>query len=585
MKPTITNSELIRYNKKFLQRSIEDEDPKKTTQFTGPEEDKEYYYSLTELENGEALFAVNRGKLRSYESHFRSNEQAIIAYRKMAEHPLMKQLINEHVNEAMHFPNDPYAEPIKLTINSKKLQRKLGIKSDEHMQDLHDAAVYSFDDLLLMLNMRTEAYNYYKHWFIDGRIYFECIFDLETDNISSIRYIDPLNIVPVKYQGKKYYLYDKTRKSEVMKRARKGPYVAVDEYQLPVTYGEENRDKEVRLIPESYILYANSGETDANGIIISHLHNCSKPLNHLIHLQDAVVVYRLSRAPSRRIVYVDIGGSRPTERKQIMRTIAKSLEQSEVMDMATGQVMDRKHVLAMTQNVFIPRINGNTTEIDELKGGENLGEIRDVDYFRKELIDSLGVPKSRFYEGEAVVTIGSDHNVARDEIPFAKLVQRYRQQFAKVIWEGLKRKWHFDDVTSNVEIFKAIESCSSITFEGENYYFVLKQLEMLQYRMNIFDQMQTHIEDDKVSETWAMVNILNFTPEDLVEMKSQRIQELEDDNEFLETVYKTKLAIAEKRKNLAAMEDPEMDIKMMQIEAMLAQPEENTQNTEGEGGK
>jgi hypothetical protein len=446
-----TNTERMKFADKFLPiLSGEEESIKsaiKTSRFSEDDPLEEYHASLP---NGDVLGFIRNKTSLDFDYNFREQERTIDVYRKMALHPVVEQGLDQICDEAMNFSSDPDSQPIKLVLNTERLE-KMGISEDtqSHIKD-------EYTNVLNLLDIREKGWDYFHQWYVDGRIYFELIFHEGEREIKEVKPISPYSIMKVKvkkkigeddkkapkYTHNYFYIFDSTPEKEKLRKFQNGDYSSNDITDIDVVNYHQNgsdfyEKKNLKLIPEKYVICVESGIKSPGGFPISRLHFVRKYLNQLMLLQDAVVVYRISRAPERRAIYVDIPRHvRHTEIKQTMNDIAKEFKQKMIFDQRTGMVLDHRHVFATTEDFFIPRFDGNrTAEIDTLPGGENLGKMADVEYFLRETYRSMKVPLSRFFDDQALVSLGNDNTVARDEITFHKYTKRLRRQFGILIWK------------------------------------------------------------------------------------------------------------------------------------------------------
>lgn len=577
-----TQAERIKFAEKFLpnftKQDQENFNPVKTSRFQEDDPLEEYHVSLAD---GDTMGFIRSKTYMDFEANFRSQEKLTSLFRQMSLDPVVDQGLTQICDEAMNFNHSPNSQPMKLMIDRGKIS-DLGMYSDTLESKIYEC----YDDVLSMLNFKERGWEYFKQWYVDGKIFYELVFDSVKGEkeIKDVRLLSPYNILKVKSQGKYYYLYDESNEQEVLRRNALEDDSYIEKIPVVSYNGRDvltGKDK-IKLIPEKYVIAVESG-IKPFGYPLSPLYYIRKILNQLQLLQDAVVVYRISRAPERRVIYVDVGELRSAEVKQAINEVKKEMKQSLVFDQRTGKILDHRHIMATTEDFFLPRYsNGQTTQIDTLKGGENLGKIQDMEYFLEQTYRAMKIPLSRFGLGEsAIVNIGNDSSVQRDEITFSKYIQRLRSQFNKLIWGLLQRQLLCKNVISTPSEFSKLKVYMTLQYEGENYYSDLQRLDQQQRKFTIFQQVEPLIDSGRISELTAYRDILGMSYEDVQTMYEEKSKAVVLKLQWLQDNMVELEEIARIEGNLALLQNPELQV---QIE-MMKQNEENRKESSNNGAE
>ncbi len=361
------------------------------------------------------------------EGVYRTEYDLIKRYREMALHPEADSAIEDIVNEAI--VSDSNDSPVEIELSN--LNASDGIKNK-----IRDEFKYIKD----LLDFDKKSHEIYRNWYIDGRIYYHKIIDLKKpmEGIQELRYIDAMKMRHVRQQKKNEN--DKYGKNLTMKN-NDNPmdyrFPEIEEYFIYNPGGKyptgninaTGASQGIKMAKDS-ITYCTSGLVDRNkGSVLSYLHKSIKSLNQLRMIEDSLVIYRLSRAPERRIFYIDVGNLPKVKAEQYLRDVMMRYRNKLVYDASTGEVRDDKKYMAMLEDFWLPRREGGRgTEISTLPGGQNLGEITDIEYFKKKLYRSLNVPPSRM-DGEGGFNLGRSSEILRDELKFTKFVGRLRKRY------------------------------------------------------------------------------------------------------------------------------------------------------------
>jgi hypothetical protein len=431
--------------------------------------------------------------------------ELITKYREMAITPEAEQAVDEVVNESIVMEDN--RPPVNLVTDN--LRYSINLKrtiADE------------FETILRLLDFNNIGYQLFRKWYIDGRLFFHIIID-ETKpelGIQEVRYIDPRKIRKIK---------------EIRKAPEKQGGVVVDVINDYVEYFVYN-DKGINAISNmgvggirfaaDSIAYVPSGLIDTNGSVISYLHKAIKPLNQLRMLEDALVIYRMSRAPERRIFYIDVGQMPPAKAEAFVKSQIALYRNKLVYDAKTGEIRDDKKHMNMLEDFWMPRREGGKgTQVEVLKSGENLGKMDDIEYFQEKLYRSLGVPVSRLKQDG--FSLGRASEISRDEVKFFKFVFRLRKQFSELFDTLLSTQLRLKGVINN-EDWEDIRKDLSYDFQKDSYFTELKESEMLRERMNTFIQVQEQI-GRIFSQEYVEKNILKLTDKQRAEMKAQMAKE------------------------------------------------------------
>ena len=444
------------------------------------------------------------------EGSVRNELELITRYREMANHPELEQAIDDIVNETITHDE----EGDVVTINLDKLKQPESIKKK---------IVEEFNNVQKLLNFSNLADDLFKRWYIDGRIYFHIVVNEKNpkEGIQELRYVDPRKIRKVREIQK-----DKDpRTGAMLIKSIAEYYVYNDRGTTTQTY-TAGVNAGVRIAVDS-IINVNSGLMDAkNTFVISYLHKAIKPLNQLRMIEDAVVIYRLSRAPERRVFYIDVGNLPKGKAEQYLRDIMVKYRNKMVYDANTGEMRDDRKHMSMLEDFWLPRREGGKgTEITTLPAGQNLGQIEDVDYFRKKLLQSLNVPYSRMDQtgGGGLASLGRSAEITRDELKFAKFVIRLRNKFSQIFDDALKVQLSLKGICSKEE-WDNFKEDIYYDYKKDNNFTELREAELLRERITTLQLVDPYI-GKYFSQTWAKKNILRLTDEEIEEIN----KEMEED--------------------------------------------------------
>ena len=472
-------------------------------------------------------FYLSSGFFGSYvdiEGVYRTEFDLIKRYREMALHPECDSAIEDIVNEAI--VSDTNDSPVSIELSN--LNASDGIK-----KKIRDEFKY----ILELLDFDRKSHEIYRNWYVDGRLYYHKVIDLKNphEGIQELRYIDAIKMRHVRQQRQ-------TEKDRLRNRLAN---VNVDDpmnYEFPeieeyyvynpkMTYPTSNPSSlggtsGIKFSKDS-ITYCTSGLVDRNkGSTLSYLHKAIKSLNQLRMIEDSLVIYRLSRAPERRIFYIDVGNLPKVKAEQYLRDVMMRYRNKQVYDSSTGEVRDDKKFMAMLEDFWLPRREGGRgTEISTLPGGQNLGEITDIEYFKKKLFRSLNVPPSRM-DGEGGFNLGRSSEILRDEVKFSKFVARLRKRFSAMFNDMLKTQLILKNIITP-EDWEVMDEHIQYDFLYDNHFAELKDAELLSERINMVQVAEPYI-GKYFSQDYVRRKILRQTDEEIVEQDKLIKKEIAD---------------------------------------------------------
>ena len=458
------------------------------------------------LDDGAVTITQNAhfGTYVDLEGSVRNELELITRYREMSNHPECESAIDEIVNEAITHDEDGTV----VDIVTDKLKQPDAVK--KKIQE-------EFQNVLKLMNFSNLSDDLFRRWYIDGRLFYHVIVDDKKpkEGIKELRYIDPRKIRKVREVRK-----DKDPKTgaDIIKSTAEY-YVYSDRGTTTQTFGA-NVNQGIKIAPDS-ILNVNSGMMDAkNTFVISYLHKAIKPLNQLRMIEDAIVIYRLSRAPERRIFYIDVGNLPKGKAEQYMRDVMVKYRNKMVYDSSTGELRDDRKHLSMLEDFWLPRREGGKgTEITTLPPGQNLGELADVQYFQKKLLQSLGVPYSRLDAQQGMVGLGRTTEVTRDELKFAKFITRIRNKFSQIFDHALATQLVLKGICSKEEWEKFREDIY-YDYKKDNNFEELKEAELLRERLNMVAMIDPFV-GRYYSQEWVKKNVMKLTDEEIEDMQKQ----------------------------------------------------------------
>ncbi len=446
------------------------------------------------------------GTYLDLEGSVKSEADLIRRYREISLYPDVDNAIEDIVNEAIVKDQ----EGTMVEINLQKLEDDLSDNVRKQIQD-------EFETVLKLLNFQLKGHDYFRRWYVDGRLYFHKIIDQKkpTENgIAELRLIDPRKIKKVREVKKQ-----KNQATGVDVVVKVEEYYVFNEKGLvstqpglPSTIGAQG----IKIAPEA-VTYVPSGYVDYDkNIVLSYLHKAIKPANQLRMVEDSLVIGRLVRAPDRRVFYIDTGSLPKLKAEQYMKDMMNKFRNKIVYDSATGEVRDDKKYMSMIEDFWLPRREGKTgTQIETLQGGDTLSQIDDINYFKQKMYEALNVPLSRM-KSDQPFNYGVGAEITRDEIKFSKFIERIRNRFSELFMDLLKTQLILKRII-NEEDWLEIKSKVKFDYIQDIYYSEMTDLSVLQNRMSLIQLMQPFV-GTYFSSNYIKEHILRQSEEEQTEM-------------------------------------------------------------------
>ena len=438
----------------------------------------------------------------------KTENDLIRRYRDIAIQPECDSAIEDIVSEGI--ASNEFDAPVALRLDRLEYSSKVKKRINEE-----------FDRVLQLLDFNIKGHDIFRRWYVDGRIYYHKVIDKKEPRkgIKELRYIDPRKIKKVR---------------EVIKD-RPDPVTGIDKQKQTLEYylynekvvDNSSTPQSALKITTDSIAFCPSGLVDqTKGSVLSYLHKAIKPVNQLRMIEDALVIYRISRAPERRIFYIDVGNLPKIKAEQYLKDVMSRYRNKLVYDASTGEIRDDRNHMSMLEDFWLPRREGGRgTEITTLPGGSNLGEIDDITYFQRKLYRSLNVPMSRM-EAEQNFSIGRSTEITRDELKFSKFVQRLRKKFSALFHDVLRTQLVLTGVIAEEEWDK-IKEHIQYDFLQDGHFAELRDAEILRERIDMLGQVEPYV-GNFFSKTWVQKNILRQTDEEIEEI----VQEIELEKEI-----------------------------------------------------
>jgi hypothetical protein len=444
------------------------------------------------------------GTALDYASNLRDETASIVQYRNMSIYPEIDTAIDEIVNASI--VSGTLNKPVKLNLDNLPLSENIKLK------------IYKeFDRILNLMDFNNKSYEVFRRWYIDSKVFYNIVInkDLPTDGIQEVIPIDPLKIKKVRKIKKEMEKVDNQTISLVKD---------IEEY-----YHYTNTDKESYMMTGpgglhlslDSVVYVPSGIVDLNTKrVLGYLHKAIRPLNMLRQLEDSLLVYRVARAPERRIFYVDVGQLPKQKAEQYMRDMMSRFRNKLIYNQATGEVRDERNHLSILEDYWLPRREGSRgTEIVALPGGQAMSQIEDVDYFKKKLYNSLNVPISRLTSESTGFNMGRSIEITREEVKFYKFIERLRHQFSKLFLDMLRVQLLLKGVMTDDD-WHSLKSEITVVFETDNYFWDLKEAEILSERLKMISFVDPYI-GKYFSTAYIRKNILKQTEEEIQKMDKE----------------------------------------------------------------
>ena len=472
--------------------------------------------SFVQKDNLDGTLPVSGGGHYGYSVDFdgqiRNEWELISRYREMILQPECDSAVDDIVNETICGNFDDV--PIEIELSNLKVSEKIKKLIREE-----------FDEIIRLLDFENRSYEIFRRWYVDGRLFFHKVIDPKNPSggISELRYIDPRKIRKVKeVETKPANANNAGTITDEALSQRSVEYFVYHPKGLKAlnTIGSSPNQSNGLRVSNDSVTYVHSGLMDLNkNMVLSHLHKAIKAVNQLRMIEDSLVIYRLSRAPERRIFYIDVGNLPKQKAEQYLREVMGRYRNKLVYDAQTGEVRDDKKFMSMLEDFWLPRREGGRgTEITTLPGGQNLGELEDVKYFQKKLYKALNVPDSRI-ETEATFNIGRAAEITRDEVKFQKYVARLRKRFSELFTDLLKTQLILKGIVS-IDEWDQLKDHIQYDYIADNYFTELKEIEIMNERMNMVNTMDPFV-GKYFSIEYIRRQVIKQTDREIIEIDKQ----------------------------------------------------------------
>ena len=478
-----------------------------------PQTDPKQQFSQPQAEDGTQVVAAGGffGSYLDMEGTAKTEQDLIRRYREIALHPECDMAIEDIVNEA-------------ITSNENRQSVKVVTDNLDYSSAIKQKIETEFFEVLKMLQFNTRGHDLFRRWYVDGRIFFQKIIDAENpkNGITELKYLDPRKIKKIR---------------EVRKRRPEGMVSPTniniaDETVEYFVYNERGIQgaaaiQGIKIAPDT-IAYCPSGVIDQNknGLVMSYLHKAIKPVNQLRMIEDAAVIYRIARAPERRMFKIDVGNLPKAKAEQYLRDVMERYRNKLVYDASTGEIRDDRNYMSMLEDFWLPsRDGGRGTDITTLPGGQNLGEISDIEYFRAKLYRSLNVPVSRL-EASQGFNLGRASEITRDELKFTKFVGRLRKKFTELFNDLLRTQLIIKGIIAETE-WADVRDNIFYDFLQDGHFAELKNSEMMRERLNLAREVRDYV-GKYYSVNYVRRNILRQTETEIKKMDAEIKKEIDD---------------------------------------------------------
>ena len=460
------------------------------------------------------------GQYVDIEGAYRSEYDLIRRYREMALHPEADGAIEDVVNEAI--VSDLYDSPVEVELSNLNASNTLKKKIREEFRYIKE-----------MMDFDKKSHEIFRNWYVDGRVFYLKVIDTKNpqDGIQDLRYIDPLKIKYIRQEKKKPGNQDPAIRVRSEQDVVPNPefeefYIYTPKVNHPTGMMGQMGGKNSIKIAKDSITMCTSGLVDRNkNRVLSYLHKAIKALNQLRMIEDSLVIYRLSRAPERRIFYIDVGNLPKVKAEQYLKEVMSRYRNKLVYDANTGEVRDDRKFMSMMEDFWLPRREGGRgTEITTLPGGQNLGELADIEYFQKKLYRALGVPESRI-AADGGFNLGRSSEILRDELKFAKFVGRLRKRFAAMFNDMLRTQLILKNIITP-EDWERMEDHIQYDFLYDNQFAELKESELMEGRLGMLATIEPYI-GKYYSTEYVRKRILRQTDGEIVEIDTQIEDEIQ----------------------------------------------------------
>jgi len=475
------------------------------------QQDPKQSFTTKQADDGTQTVAAGGyfGQYLDMEGTAKTEADLIRRYREISIHPECDMAVEDIVNEA-------------IVANEMKDAVRVNVENLSYGKEVRKKIEDEFKNVLRLLNFSTKGHDIFRRWYVDGRIFYHKIIDRNSPKkgITELKYIDPRKIKKIR---------------EIRKKRPDGPtpnmLSVVDEYVEYFLFNEKGvvgttSGMGIKIAPDT-IAFCPSGLIDQNkNMVLSYLHKAIKPVNQLRMIEDATVIYRIARAPERRIFKIDVGNLPKAKAEQYLRDVMARYRNKLVYDASTGEVRDDRNYMSMLEDFWLPsREGGRGTDISTLPGGQNLGEISDIEYFQKKLYRSLNVPVSRL-ESSSGFNLGRSTEITRDELKFTKFVQRLRKKFTELFNDILRTQLVLKGIIAE-EDWAHISQSLNYDFLQDGHFAELKQTEMLRERLALANEMRDYV-GKYYSVEYVRKQVLKQNQRDIEDIDKQIKKEIDD---------------------------------------------------------
>jgi len=474
-------------------------------------EDPKQSFTTAQADDGTQTVAAGGyfGQYLDMEGTAKSEADLIRRYREISLHPECDMAVEDIVNEAV--VANELKEPVRVNTEFLPYGKDIRRKIEEE-----------FSGILKLMNFNTKGHDIFRRWYVDGRIFYQKVIDRNSTmkGITELKYLDPRKIKRIREVRKK-------RPEGVT-----GPNMltVVDEFVEYYLFNEKgvvnSTSGGIKIAPDT-IAYCPSGLIDQNkNMVLSYMQKAIKPVNQLRMIEDATVIYRIARAPERRIFKIDVGNLPKVKAEQYLRDVMARYRNKLVYDASTGEIRDDRNYMSMLEDFWLPsREGGRGTDISTLPGGQNLGEINDIEYFRSKLYRSLNVPVSRL-ESNSGFNMGRASEITRDELKFTKFVQRLRKKFTELFNDILRTQLILKGII-NEEDWQSVRDSITYDFLQDGHFAELKHTEMMRERLALANEMRDYI-GKFYSVEYVRKNILKQNEREMEDIDNQIKKEIDD---------------------------------------------------------
>jgi hypothetical protein len=501
-----------------------------------------------------------------FDGGIKSTADMIRKYREMALYPEVEMAIDDICNEAVVY--DDTKRPVEIVVDSRKLSPKIKTKIEEE-----------FDEILRLLKFQDKGYEIFRKWYIDGRLYYHKIIDKENPKkgLVELRPIESTHIRKVRNVQKKK---DKATNADLVTKVDEFFVYSEREETSTTTaaFTPATPTKGVKIATDS-ICYIHSGLFDSGKKrVLSYVHKALKPLNQLKMVEDAVVIYRLSRAPERRVFYIDVGNLPKNKAEQYLKDIMNRYRNKLVYDASTGELKDERRHMTMLEDFWMPRREGGKgTEVSTLPGGQNLGQMDDVLYFQKKLYKSLNVPMSRLETDQNGFNMGRQAEITRDELKFFRFIERLRKKFGELFLDALKTQLLLKGVITK-EDWDYIHPLIRFDFRKDSYFTEAKENEIMTNRLNLVNSADPYL-GKYFSKSYIQKHILRMTDEDMADIAAQVEQEKQQDpDSAIPTQIATQATTQQMTGDIQMQQQLQQQQAQMQMQAQMGGGEQTQSN-------